>query len=517
MKENFYTNYHHQQLQQQTHSTNEMSDNNTDSICQLNEADLLRKDSKSLVWSLKQHQNAIKQSISKLITHQHPSFSSQAHADQKIKELIDDDEEYDNVSKCSHFDDQWEQSIKSKHQDEEEAEAAATAAANYILSLKNRKSKRVKKSAIRATASVKTVSFSDYLRTCYEIDSEDPLSGLRRRRSRSVSPYLNKKPTKSILKKQIVQDELSEDDEIEDNYDEPIGVLDTFSLNNQAASSSHSSESLNSAGTASTNSLLCSDIYGGFNAGFDENPLGDELSDVNADSASASSSSTQLNSKNNKFIDFISKKRQAFLNHNYYNDKNTNNSNTDEFKQQQQQLILNQEYLHQQNPISKKHPKHDLNGVSKVIAVTNTSRSYSADNFVTQSSRQSSQRKSSHTNSHSMNKTQSKSSHSHHSNSQKQTAFIHATRNSSTKQQSNPFLPNQQKISNQTNDNTNYKQNKLNSSLKKDKIRNYKKLMHHMKKSKPLLGYDWAVGKLKLLLFNKPFEKKGFISFSWQS
>ncbi len=252
------------------------------------------------------------------------------------------------------------------------------------------------------------------------------------------------------------------------------------------SASSNSSESLTSAGSISTNSLLCSDIYGGFNADFDENPLGDELSDADADSAYASS--IHLKSKKNKFINFISKKRQAFLNHNYYNDSNTDNFNTniDGFKQQQP----TQEYLNQQKPNSKIHQNTNLNGVNKVFAIN--SRSYSADNFVPQSSKQSSQRMSLNTNSNSI-KTQSKSS-PHHSNQQQ------STRDSSNKHQTHSLFSNH-KTTNQTNDNTNYKQNKVNSGIKKEKIRNYKKLVHHIKKNKPLLGYDWAVGKLKVYFY----------------
>ena len=364
-----------------TNLDDELSSSDDTSLMKTKESISLRKDSKTLLWSLKQHQNVIHQ----LMNHE--------DAD------ADEEEDFDNANKSEPIEDQWEQ--PEDHY------------TNPRFNIPKKKQKQT-------TNSSKTVSFSDYLRTNCD---EDMSNESRRRRSRSASPYFNKKPTKSILKKQIVQDELSEDDE-DDKKD--------YSLNKQGALSSQSSESLSSHGSVSTNSLLCSDIYGGFNCDFDEN---------------IKKETKHLKSNKNTFIDFISKKRQAFLNHSYYEQK-TSDLNDDS------------------KIIEKRRPKESKTCIN---------RSYSAENC-----------------------TQPPQPHpTKTSKSTKSTTK--ALQSSSSQNIQQETKPKHTEV---------YKQ-RLNSSLKKEKIRNYKKLVNQLKKSKPLLGYDWAVDTLetKLNTTNTKFEK----------
>lgn len=446
-------------------NTNNNNNNNT-----LNETDLLRKDSKNLLWSLKQHQNVIKQSFSKLINHEKDDIEEYDNVNSNLATISS------NINNVNDENEQIEDQLDQENSDEENSrvnlknryssnlwrsqdslrfldEVQPKKNKPKITKLKTNSAKKTKKPA--SAVSVKTVSFCDYLRTCDD-DDDACSTGSRRRRSRSASPYLNKKPTKSILKKQIVQDELSEDndeDEDEDVVDsmKQDNHLDAFNLSNQAALSSHSSESLSSNGSVSTNSLLNSDIYGGFNADFDEVLSNEPLS-------------IQTKSNKTKFIDYISKKRQSFLNHNYYTEcyddpklfidnNNNNNSNNNS------------------NSSTTKRHNADLNSKS-----TNLSRSFSADNCQLQKTSERSRQNAS-TNNKIPTKSVSKATSTN--------SF--STQNISIKQKSTATAA--------TNENSTHKQ-RLNSSLKKEKIRNYKKLMNQMKKSKPLLGYDWALGNL---------------------
>ncbi len=61
---------------------------NSDTISNLKETDLLRQDSKTLLWSLKQHQNAIKQSFSKLIIQKEEEMH-QTIEDTQVAEIED--------------------------------------------------------------------------------------------------------------------------------------------------------------------------------------------------------------------------------------------------------------------------------------------------------------------------------------------------------------------------------------------------------------------------------------------
>ena len=424
------------------------STTNSDTISNLKETDLLRQDSKTLLWSLKQHQNAIKQSFSKLIIQKEEEVH-QIIEDTQVAEIEDEEELYDNVTSNN----------------------------NYLIENDSYKLKfkKINKKTNSNSVSVKTVSFSDYLRTsCYQLDDEYNISNnnnnnrSNQRRSRSVSPYLNnKKPVKSILKKQIVQDELSEDDnEVDDIVDDNNNnnnnnnelITDTFSLNNQAASSSHSSsESLSSGRSVSTNSLLCSDIYGGFNSEYDENNIiinnntqGDEdehLGEEEEEEETKQDHSTTNKSNKNKFIDFITKKRQAFLNHDY--------------KQQ----------FYEQDSI-KFYPPTTPNNIDSKRHKTKQNRSYSADKS------------------------------KNHYNNNNQHYNNHQLIQQNKKKPTEP-LPVTAAAA------TNYKQTRLNSSLKKEKLRNYKKIVTQIKKSKPLLGYDWALDTIetKLNTTNTKFDK----------
>ncbi len=333
------------------------------------------------------------------------------------------------------------------------------------------KFKKINKKSNSNSVSVKTVSFSDYLRTsCYQLDDEYNISNnnnnrSNQRRSRSVSPYLNnKKPVKSILKKQIVQDELSEDDnEVEDIVDDDDNnnnnelITDTFSLNNQAASSSHSSsESLSSGRSVSTNSLLCSDIYGGFNSEYDinNNTQGDEEEHLGEEEEQTKQDhSTTINKSNkNKFIDFITKKRQAFLNHDY-----------------------KQQFYEQDSTSIKYYPPTTPNNIDSKRHKTKQNRSYSAD----------------------------KSKNHYNKNQNYNNHQLIQQKKAKTTEPLPPPVAAAAAVA------TNYKQTRLNNSLKKEKLRNYKKIVTQIKKSKPLLGYDWALDTIetKLNTTNTKFDK----------
>jgi len=423
---------------------------NSDTISNLKETDLLRQDSKTLLWSLKQHQNAIKQSFSKLIIQKEEEMH-QTIEDTQVAEIEDEEEElYDNVTTNNNNNN------------------------NYLIENDSYKLKfkKINKKSNSNSVSVKTVSFSDYLRTsCYQLDDEYNISNnnnnnrSNQRRSRSVSPYLNnKKPVKSILKKQIVQDELSEDDnEVEDIVDDDDNnnnnelITDTFSLNNQAASSSHSSsESLSSGRSVSTNSLLCSDIYGGFNSEYDinNNTQGDEEEHLGEEEEQTKQDhSTTINKSNkNKFIDFITKKRQAFLNHDY-----------------------KQQFYEQDSTSIKYYPPTTPNNIDSKRHKTKQNRSYSAD----------------------------KSKNHYNKNQNYNNHQLIQQKKAKTTEPLPPPVAAAAAVA------TNYKQTRLNNSLKKEKLRNYKKIVTQIKKSKPLLGYDWALDTIetKLNTTNTKFDK----------
>lgn len=141
------------------------------------ETELLRNDTKSLLWSLKKHQDSIYESLN------------------KFKEI--------------------DQSLDDQISDLTSEDEIRVPRAKETIKIKSSKSFKTPK---KSKSPVKTVSFSDYLRTCSTSGKGLVISP--RRRSRSASPFSKKSPGKSILKKQIVQDELSDksDDEMEKNF-----------------------------------------------------------------------------------------------------------------------------------------------------------------------------------------------------------------------------------------------------------------------------------------------------------
>jgi hypothetical protein len=167
---------------------------------------------------------------------------------------------------------------------------------NESLNLSKTKSKKSPITSV-SSAATKTVSFSGFSDT---------------HRTRSVSPFAKTTPTtkpnpaKSILKKQLVQDVLS------DQEDERCGFLSTGrvstsgSCHSVSGESSHSSCSSHSVNSASTGSLLASDIYGNAKPDY-EDTFGDLVKYRNWRSAS------NLHS----FVEYIEKKRQGYLNHSY--------------------------------------------------------------------------------------------------------------------------------------------------------------------------------------------------------
>jgi hypothetical protein len=211
-------------------------------------SDLLEFNCKNLVMSLKEQQNAVKTSLKGL-----------KNRDEKPKENLILSSEYDNET------------------DEECKIRLNRFKSNSYL----RRSYESLKDELK---SKKTVSFSDYLRAS---TYSSP-----RKVVRSASLTI-KSPSKSILKKQLVSDQLSDNDEYEYNNNSEI------ECNDQQSDSS-----------ASTNSLLSFNIYG---EDFDEN-----LREIIR---------ARYEHKSNKdsFMELVSKKRQSYLNHEY---GSTNSLNT---------------------------------------------------------------------------------------------------------------------------------------------------------------------------------------------
>ena len=218
------------------------------------EAELLRHDTKSLIYSLQKHQHAVKLSFSKLRDENnqyesdepnYPKTSKQIMGVQKVATFLIDCNEH--LGKLNANDQIVDDAVDDDQEDDD-----------FLLT----ESLYLKKNP----SSMKTVSFSENLGT----------KTLNAARSRSTSPNLNKTPTKSILKKQLVQDELSDDDESD-------------------------------VSSNSTNSLLCSDIYGEFEK------------DLNFGDVNESFSGKYEADNPTKLIDMITKRRQSYLSH-YYNE-----------------------------------------------------------------------------------------------------------------------------------------------------------------------------------------------------
>ena len=235
------------------------------------EIDSLRSDSKSLVNSLKQHQSKVFSSFSKL---KETETSCQADRSNPIDTMLNSNLSVKPAARLS---------LKDASQ-----EKRASVESRSRFTKKNN--------------SIKTVSFSDYLRTCNT--SGKGLVVSPRRLSKSASPHSKtNKQTKSILKKQLVQDELSD----EDNKTEK---------RSKSISSSTSSISM------STNSLLSLNIYGEHFVQSDE--FDDNLKDIFKYRESNRNLLGQTCLNDSSFIDFVAKKRQAYLNHVYNSSSNLN-------------------------------------------------------------------------------------------------------------------------------------------------------------------------------------------------
>ena len=334
------------------------------------EIDLLRNDTKSLLHSLKQHQSRVFNSFNKF------------KEIEKISPLTDQNGPKDKIV-----------NLKAK-------KFKRNASSN---SMESEKDKNLKKNN-----GIKTVSFSDYLRTCNVGGKGLVVSP--RRVSKSVSPHPKpNKKTKSILKKQLVQDELSDDDQ----------------KGNKSISSSTSSVSM------STNSLLSLNIYG--EHFYESDEFDDNLKDIFRYRETNKNFLAQSGGLNDSsFIEFIAKKRQAYLNHVYNSSSNLN--------------------LNQIEP----EPLDDKKEISKkaVTDVSHWSRSLSADGARRSRSR-------------------SKSLSKKTTNSVKNSIKREKSDTNKMKQEASET-----------------KSRKKSPS----KLRNYKKIARQMKKNRPLLGYDWALG-----------------------
>ncbi len=360
--------------------------------------DLLRKDTKELIYSLRRHQTVVNECFSKLKdennqynfhldNHESSSSSTNSKMGYFLDTVINEEPEIIN----DELDDAEPNQLNE----------------SYFM----------KKSF---STNTKTVSFNEHLLGKCSGSTEC-------RRSRSISPSLNKTPTKSILKKQLVQDELS-DDEIED--------VD-------------SSNNLNSSNSNSTNSLLCSDIYGDF-----ENNL-DSDNDNDIITALPQFTGSCLAPKNtNKLIDLISKKRQECLNH-VYNQSESDKPQIGASKTKPGQIKIKLSKI----PVKKHSNNNAWKKPSTVSILANRSKSadYNKQKILTDSVK---------------NNTQPSSLNKFNSNGKNQ--------NSNTSTSEGSYKPPKMKL-------------KLASSLNPKPVRDYKKLSNHVKKMKPLLGYDWAV------------------------
>ena len=330
------------------------------------EIDLLRNDSKSLLHSLQQHQSKVFNSFKKL---------------KEIPPLIKS-----NKSSTNKID-----NSKVKRQ-------IRNASCD---SMEFGRSKTLKKSNC-----AKTVSFSDYLRTCNVGGKGLVVSP--RRVTRSMSPHSNNttKKTKSILKKQLAHDELSD----EEKHGQKSNSTSTSSL------------------SMSTNSLLSLNIYG--EHFYESDEFDDNLKDIFRYRETNKNFLAQSGGLNDSsFIEFIAKKRQAYLNHVYNSSSNLN--------------------LNQIEPLK-------VTSKKATTDVSHWSRTLSADGDRRSRSR-----------SRSLNKKTS--------NSLVKTSIKH-----------------------EKSDTTKAKQVVKETRIHRkspSKARNYKKIVRQMKKNKPLLGYDWALGK----------------------
>ena len=383
---------------------------------EINQAEFLRSDSKSLLYSLRKHQDVVKESLYRL--------KSEDKDVEKSNEEFKDEVDY----KVSNFE-------KNLYKNEFNFDVDKTRfndvtdEVNEILLTRNLGFKKV--------GSIKTVSFSDYPRTLGSRKASP------RRRSRSVSPFLgltNKTPKKSILKKQLVQDELSDSNETEPS-----------NLNSDSSFSSN----------ASTNSLLCSDIYGGFkseqNEEFDDNLRAImHMGESNIDST--------IKTNKSKFIDLITQKRQVYLNHNYTESLSSENS----------------------SKLNESQKKEDTRS-SKSVDPSKYTRAYSAD----------SERISSiNSNSSVVHDKKVKPSVNMISRRIGLNKFKELKKASLTKQSIHKSpLKDEQELDVSLTTTPSLIASTKNENYKKDKSRNYKKLANQIRKQKPLLGFDWAIGK----------------------
>ena len=227
-----------------------------------NESDLLRNDSKNLLKTLKQHQNVINNSFNKLkqadtisndryYNNEYNKISNGTNSikysteilnklNNSIKDFNEKHKIYDNIevadTKTSKTSDSYKPpsyysnflktfpmtSMSSINFNYDSSNTNKVQEMDCLRRSKSRDSLRDSTQNLKS----KTVSFSDYLRTFSTSTTSLSGSSPRHRISRSASPYTPaKSPKKSILKKQIVDDEMSDYDNDEDINDDDENIV----------------------------------------------------------------------------------------------------------------------------------------------------------------------------------------------------------------------------------------------------------------------------------------------------
>jgi hypothetical protein len=421
------------------------------------ESDLLRNDSKNLLKTLKQHQNVINNSFNKL--KQADTVSNDRYYNYEYNKINNGTNSIKYSTEILNILNNSIRDLSEKHKVYADNEVIDTKKAhiykppsyysNFLKTfpmtsmssinfnyhsnhtnsitdanrLRRSKSRDSLKDSSQNNKS-KTVSFSDYLRTFSTSTTSLSASSPRHRLSRSASPYAPaKSPKKSILKKQIVEDEMSDYDD-ENNYD----LRKSTSYSNLLSSSSES---------LSTNSLLSMNINNKLN-------LNDDLDDYCRKYATVKNNILLENNYSNddSFLEFIAKKRQSLLNHKY-NDDSTSNFN---------ELSLNKNQDKYKKDFIKKKSNKKINLISKkeinnkcVKRPITYKRSISVENV------QSSEENTS------------------------------STLNKDSKSKKNPTI-------NST------RQQIIADKKNAAKMKQYKKMAKNVKKDRPLLGCDWAMG-----------------------
>jgi hypothetical protein len=431
-----------------------------------NESDLLRNDSKNLLKTLKQHQNVINNSFNKLkkadtvsndlyYTNEYNKVNNGTNSikysteilnklNNSIRDFNEKHKIYDNSevadSKASHNykpPSYYSNFLKTFPMTSMSSINFNYDSTNKIAELNNLRRSKSRESLRDLTHNIKskTVSFSDYLRTFSASTTSLNGSSPRYRMSRSASPFTpTKSPKKSILKKQIVEDEMSD-------YENEIKTKKSTSYSNLLSSSSES---------LSTNSLLSMNINNKLN-------LDDDFDDYCRKYTSYKKDLLLENDESdNSFLEFIAKKRQSLLNHKYNDGSNSNlnepnsNENFDKIKKDISKNKQNQSNSKINLILKKELTTKSVN--TNKIPIANK-RSVSVENI--QASKLNS------------------SSFMNKDDKQKKNTKISSTR---------------EKI--------------LADKKSAVKMKQYKKMAKNVKKDRPLLGCDWAMGLFILIYIN---------------